>query len=101
MDADGMPHDQSDRHVKQVLRRDFEATANSIRASATSLLFARAANTWVSDLTSAEVDIPKETKDEIKKVALASALVVDATLDAFQMGTQAMAYSVAARRNIW
>lgn len=40
MDADGLPKDQCDRRIEQVLRRDFEASADSIRASASASLFA-------------------------------------------------------------
>lgn len=34
MDTDGLPKDQSDWHIEQALCRDFEASANAIRASA-------------------------------------------------------------------
>lgn len=101
MDADGLPKDQCDRRIEQALRRDFEASANSLRASASASLFARASYEWASKMTTPEVDIPKEFKDEIKKVALASAFAADATFDAFQMASRAMAYSVTARRNTW
>lgn len=101
MDADGLPKDQCDRRIEQVLRRDFEASANSIRASASASLFARAAYVWSSNLTAPETEIPKELKDELKKIALASAFAADATFDAFQMTARSMAYSVAARRNTW
>lgn len=101
MDADGLPKDQCDRRIEQALRRDFEASANSLRAAASASLFARASYVWASKLITPEVDIDKEFKDEIKKVALASAFAADATFDAFQMASRAMAYSVAARRNTW
>lgn len=66
MDADGLPKNSCDRHIEQTRHRDFEAAAMSVRASATVSLFARAAYTWASDLTSSEADIPKDLKDEIK-----------------------------------
>lgn len=97
MDADGLPKDQCDRRIKQALRRNFEACANSVSASLTELLFAWAAYMWASDLASAEVDVPKELKDEIKKMALVAAFAADAALDSFQMTSRGIAFSVAAR----
>lgn len=65
------------------------------------MLFVRAAYVGASDLTSAEVDILKELKDEFKKIALASAFAADASLDSFQVSIWAMAFSVVARHNTW
>lgn len=56
---------------------------------------------WASDLTSTEADVPKELKDEIKKMALASAFAADAALDSFQMTIRRLAFSVSARWNTW
>lgn len=64
-------------------------------------MFARAAYVWASDLTSADAEVPKELKDDIKKIAIASAFAADAALDALQMASQAMADSVAARWSTW
>lgn len=43
----------------------------------------------------------KDLKDEIKKIALAAAFAADVSLDAFQMSSRAMDYSVAARHRSW
>lgn len=83
MDADGLPEEQCDIRIEKAIRRDFEACANSVRALTLGSLFVRGAYVWASDLTSAEVDIPNELKDEIKKIAQVSAFTADAALDSF------------------
>lgn len=101
MDADGLPKDQCDRRIELALRRNFEACTNAAKSAMTASLFTRAVYTWASDLASAEADLPKELKDDIKKMALASAFAADATLDSFQMANRGVASSVSARRNVW
>lgn len=80
LDVDRLPKDLHDRRTKQALQRDFEATAQSVNALATGSLFARAAYFWALDLVPLEVGIPKDLKDKIKKIALASVFAADASL---------------------
>ena len=84
-DADGLPKDPCDRKIELALRKSFEASATSLRASTASSLFARAVYSWASDLSAASSSIPKEIKDEFKKMALAAAFSADASLDAIQL----------------
>lgn len=74
---------------------------NAIRASVSGSMFARAAYVWALDLALGDAEVPKELKDDIKKIAIASAFAEDATMDALQMALRAMAYSVAARLKCW
>ncbi|XP_015263360.1 PREDICTED: probable E3 SUMO-protein ligase RNF212 [Gekko japonicus] len=62
--ADGLLKDNSDKRIEQMLRRDFEASANALRASVLGSLFARAAYAWASDLAKTDSGIPKDLKDE-------------------------------------
>ncbi|XP_054830377.1 uncharacterized protein LOC129326238 [Eublepharis macularius] len=101
MDAEGVPKDPSDKKIEQALRRNYEASSAALRASATASLFARAAYTWASDLAAAGSEVPKDIKNEAKKIALTSAFAADATLDAFQMSSRAMGFNVTARHNTW
>lgn len=86
MDTDGLPRDHSDKQIELVLRRDFEASDH----------FARAVYMWAL----ADSDLPKELKDKLKTIPLATAFMSDASLDTFQMSSRAMAFSLTVRQNM-
>lgn len=68
----------------------------TLRALATGSLFA-----WASELVAAESMLPKELKDIIKKISLASAFVSDTVLDSLQLAAMARASTVTTRRITW
>lgn len=101
MDAEGMPKDNCDRQIEQALRKDFVTSVLSLRALAMGSLFTRTAFSWASDLAAAESNVPKDLKDEIKKIGLTSAFAADATLDALLLAARAMACSAITRSKTW
>lgn len=98
-EANGLPRDPCDRKVEQALwGGKIEASSASLRIPTASSLFARAIYSWASDRSAADSNI---LKDNLEKIALATAFSADALLDAVQLLARAMASNVTARRNTW
>lgn len=100
-DSDGFPKDPSDKKVEQGLRKSFEVAAMAIKGASASSMFSRAVCSWSSKLAGADCDLPKEVKDELKKMELASVFVVDASLDTIQRVVRDMAAMMTVRRHTW
>lgn len=99
--GEGGPKDPLDKRVESALRRNFEASSQTFRASAANSIMARAAYLWAEELASSDPSLSRTAKSTLKKIALASAFAADASFDSVQLSARAMAASVTARRNIW
>ncbi|XP_061458456.1 uncharacterized protein LOC133373143 [Rhineura floridana] len=93
--------DTTERRIDFALRKNHEATALSMRASASDSIFSRAAMMWLDDLLEDTNPDPVALRRSLVKLRKTAAFVADATLDATQLGARAMTAQIVARRTLW
>ncbi|XP_061480327.1 uncharacterized protein LOC133383498 isoform X3 [Rhineura floridana] len=93
--------DTTERRIDFALRKNHEATALSMRASASASIFSRASMMWLDDLLEDDNPDPVAFKRALLKLRKTAAFVADATLDATQLGARAMTTQIVARRTLW
>ncbi|XP_061443669.1 uncharacterized protein LOC133365571 [Rhineura floridana] len=93
--------DTTERRIDFALRKNHEATALAMRASASASIFSRASMMWLDDLLEDDNPDPVAFKRALLKLRKTAAFVADATLDATQLGARAMTTQIVARRTLW
>ncbi|XP_061442279.1 uncharacterized protein LOC133365043 [Rhineura floridana] len=93
--------DATEQRSDFALRKNYEATAFSMRASASASIFSRAAMMWLDDLLEDPNPDPVSLRRSLIKLRKTAAFVADATLDATQLGARAMTAQIVARRTLW
>ncbi|XP_061471530.1 E3 ubiquitin-protein ligase SMURF2 isoform X1 [Rhineura floridana] len=93
--------DTTERRIDFALCKNHEATALSMRASASASIFSRASMMWLDDLLEDDNPDPVAFKRALLKLRKTAAFVADATLDATQLGARAMTTQIVARRTLW
>lgn len=81
VDADGLYKDTYKKLIEQSLRRDFDTSASLLWASIVRSFFPRTAYILTSALLVVDIIIPKELKDELKRIVLATTVADNASLD--------------------
>lgn len=87
--------------MESALRRDLEAPALAIRASAANSIVSQALMVGVEDLLASDKTLSRPMHNTLKKRSLAAAFSTDAPLEAMQFSARAVSANVAARRSIW
>ncbi|XP_061442298.1 uncharacterized protein LOC133365051 [Rhineura floridana] len=93
--------DTTERRIDFALRKNHEATALAMRASASASIFSRASMMWLDDLLEDANPDPVALRRALLKLRKTAAFVADATLDATQLGARAMTAQIVARRTLW
>ncbi|XP_053109124.1 uncharacterized protein LOC128326401 [Hemicordylus capensis] len=90
-----------EKKTDHLLRKGHEASATVIRAASTNSIFVRATILWTKEL--AKLVPPENTKlrQGLNKIARASALMADSSLDCLQHAARSMAAGVEVRRGLW
>lgn len=100
-DGDNGPRDPCDRRIESALKKGFDASALALRSASATSVMARASLAWVEDFQKAAGKLPKETRNLLKKLSLATSFMADSTQDSLQFAAKAMASNVVARRSVW
>ncbi|XP_061438192.1 integrator complex subunit 13 isoform X3 [Rhineura floridana] len=100
-EGDSHLKDATERRLDFALRKNHEATAFSMRASASASIFSRAAMMWLDDLLDDPNPDPVSLRRSLMKLRKTAAFVADATFDTNQLEAQAMAAQVVARWTLW
>ncbi|XP_053168699.1 uncharacterized protein LOC128352279 [Hemicordylus capensis] len=93
-----LPEDKKTDHL---LRKIHNGSATVIRAAATNSIFARATILWTKELAKLVPPENLKLRQGLNKIAQASALMADSSLDCLQHASRSMAANVAIRRGLW
>lgn len=96
-EGEGGPKDPCDKHVEAAMQRDFQAAANTFRASAAKSTMARGAHTLTEHLLAIESKLSGRAKNTLRRIALVAAFAANSPYDVLQFNGRATAANIVAR----